>query len=146
METILTVVFSSKAWHNWRNKRQRKKLKRLSRSRDRGFRSATKSQARSLKLCLISKNPVNMANHYKSLVRGSDHLLLIPVRLKEKKGFNYNELFLNLGNPSAFLQFTTLFSAAKSKRNSQMANTILTDNQSMRLQLQVISTIKSEQP
>ena len=82
-----------------------------------------------------------MANHYKSLVRGSDHLLLIPVRLKEKKGFNYNELFLNLGNPAAFLKFTTLVSAAKSKRNSQMTNAILTDNQSMRLQLQVISTI-----
>ena len=85
MKTILTVVFYSKAWHNWRNKRQRKKLKRLSRSSDRGFRFATKSQARSLKLCLISKNPVNMANHYKSLVRSSDHLLLIPVRLKERK-------------------------------------------------------------
>ena len=34
-------------------------------------------------------------------------------RLKEINGFNYNELFLNLGNP-AFLLFTSHLSAAKS--------------------------------
>ena len=63
--------FTQKPEITEKNKIQWKKLKRLSRSCDRGFRFATKSQARPLKLCLISKNPVNMANHYKFLVRSS---------------------------------------------------------------------------
>ena len=111
MKTILTVVLYSKAWHNWRNKRQRKKLKRLSRSCDRGFRSATKSQARSLKLCLISKNPVNMVNHYKSLVRSS--LVINTCQAKRKERFQLQWTFLESWESRCFLVVHNTFFRCK---------------------------------